>query len=78
MKLQWYEDLPHVWQEVVDQALHFAAGFLIGAINPWLSIGAAVLREIIQNWGDEDNNYLDMAVDILVWTLGAVAASLVF
>lgn len=78
MKILWYEELPKVWQEIVDQTLHFTAGFLLGAINPWLSVGVAVLREIIQNWGDADNDYFDMAIDVLVWTLGAVAASLVF
>lgn len=71
MKPQWYEDLPRAWQEVVDQTLHFVAGFLISALtNPAISIGVAWIRELIQNWGDEDNDYLDLATDLLVWTLG--------
>lgn len=79
MKPQWYEDLPHVWQEVVDQVLHFTAGFLISAFTgPFFSFGFAIGREIVQNWGDKDNDYLDMATDVLVWTLGAIVASLVF
>ena len=48
------------------------AGWFAGFLEPDFA------REIIQNWGDEDNDYLDMATDLLVWTLGATAASLVF
>jgi hypothetical protein len=76
--MKWYDDLPHVWQEVIDQTLHFGAGFLIGCFSPILSIVVAVAYEAVQNWGDEDNNYLDLATDLLVWTLGAVVASLAF
>lgn len=78
MKFQWYEDLPKFWQEGVDQALHFTAGFALGCLSPLFSVGFAIGREIAQNWGDKDNDYLDMALDLLVWTLGAVVASLVF
>ncbi len=76
--MKWYDDLPKVWQEVVDQAIHFGLGFLLGCFSPITSITVAVVYEAFQNWGDENNDYLDMATDLLVWTLGAVAASLVF
>lgn len=76
--MKWYDDLPKVWQEVVDQAIPFSLGFLIGAFSPVVSIVVAVVYEAFQNWGDGDNDYLDMATDLSVWTLGAIAASLAF
>lgn len=78
MKFQWYEDLPHVWQEVVDQAAHFTLGFGIGAFNPLFSISVCLGREWFQNYGDDDNDAIDMLIDIIFWTLGAIVASLVF
>lgn len=77
--MRWYEDLSEDMQEVVDQALHFGIGFLISVLaGPVVSVAGGALRELVQNWGDEDNNYWDMALDLFVWSLGAVAASLVF
>lgn len=76
--MKWYDDLPRVWQEVVDQSLHFGLGFILGAFSPVFSVLVGIGREIVQNWGDEDNDYTDMAIDVFVWTLGAVAASSVF
>ena len=79
MKPAWYAKLPHWGQEAIDQGLHFTAGFLISAVaGPIVSIVVACIRELVQNWGDDNNDYLDMMIDMLVWTLGAIAASLVF
>ena len=47
--MKWYDDLPKVWQEVVDQAIHFGLGFLIGCFSPVLSVLVAIAREIVQN-----------------------------
>lgn len=78
MKPGWYKDLPHWGQEVVDQTLHFILGFSIAAVaGLGFSIGMAVLRETVQNWGDDNNDYLDMMIDLLFWTIGAVVASAV-
>lgn len=78
MKPQWYEDLPHVWQEVVDQAAHFGLGFVVGALSPLLSVVVCLAREWFQNFGDDNNDAIDMLADITSWTLGAIVASLVF
>ena len=77
--MRWYDDLPKIAQEAIDQTLHFTAGFAISALaGPIVSIAVALIRELVQNWGDADNDYLDMAIDVLVWGLGAALASLVF
>ncbi len=77
--MRWYDDLPKLAQEAIDQTLHFGAGFAISALaGPIVSIVVALIRELVQNWGDRDNDYLDMAIDVLVWGLGAALASLVF
>lgn len=78
MKPQWYQDLPHVWQDVVDQVAHFALGFAIGGFSPLFSISVCLGREWFQNYGDDDNDAIDMLTDITSWTLGAIVASLVF
>lgn len=78
MKFDWYESLPHFWQEVVDQLIHFLLGFAIGALSPMLSVAICLGREWLQNVGDDDNDAMDMLEDISVWTLGAIVASLVF
>lgn len=79
MKLHWYENLSGFWQDVIDQTLHFAAGFFLSAaLTLPFSIGFAVGREVGQNWGDEDNDYVDMAIDVAAWVLGAIFASVVF
>lgn len=36
-----------------------------------LSIGAGAAREVIQNWGDAENDLLDSAADLLAWSIGA-------
>lgn len=77
-KPAWYRRLPHVWQECVDQSLHFTAGLVLGFASPILSIVVEIIREWWQNYGDKENDAMDMLTDITVWTLGAVAASLVF
>lgn len=77
MKPRWYRELPKLWQEVVDQFLHFVAGAAIGYFSPMLSVGAALLREWWQNRGDTDNDAMDMHMDLTVWWLGAVVMSLV-
>lgn len=74
----WYKNLPHFWQEVVDQTLHFILGFVIGALSPLGSIAVCLGREWWQNYGDADNDAIDMLEDISVWTLGAIVASLLF
>ena len=77
--MRWYDDLPKVAQEAIDQTLHFGTGFAISALaGPIVSIVVALIRELVQNWGDADNDYIDMAIDVLVWGLGAALASLVF
>lgn len=77
MKFAWYENLPKLWQEVVDQVLHFALGGLIALASPMLSVGVALTREWWQNRGDTDNDAMDMHRDLAVWYLGALAMSLV-
>ena len=77
--MKWYDDLPDIAQEAVDQTLHFVAGFAFSALGgPIVSVVVVLIRELVQNWGDSDNDYLDMTIDILVWGLGAALASLVF
>lgn len=79
MRIEFYENLPRWARKTIDQILHFVFGFVIAAaINIPASIMVAVAREVIQNWGDKDNSYSDMAIDVVVWTVGAVIASVVF
>lgn len=75
-----FDDLPKWAQKTLEQVAHFAAGFLISAVtgSPIFSVAIGVAREVFQNWGDKDNDYLDMATDLWVWTIGAVLASAVF
>lgn len=86
-KPRWYRNLSNEWQEVVDQAFHFGLGFVLSTplalfdldlVGILVSVGVAIVREVIQNWGDDDNNYVDMATDLTSWAIGAIAASLVF
>lgn len=76
-KPQWYKDLPHIWQEVVDQMLHFISGAAIGYFSPLFSVAVALFREWWQNRGDTDNDAMDMHRDLTVWYLGALVMSLV-
>lgn len=78
MKPGWYDRLPHWGQDLVDQSLHALIGFGIGAFSPLLSIAVCLAREWLQNYGDLDNDAIDMLTDIIFWTLGAVVASVVF
>lgn len=78
MEFRWYEELPKVWQEVIDQTLHFGLGLVVGGFSPLLSIVVCLAREWFQNYGDDDNDAIDMLTDITSWTLGAIVASLVF
>lgn len=65
--------------KVLEQVAHFIAGFAISAFtHPLVSVAVAVGREIYQNWGDTNNDYADMALDLFVWIAGAIIASLVF
>ncbi len=45
---------------------------------PLLSVVVCLAREWFQNFGDDDNDAIDMLTDITSWTLGAIVASLVF
>lgn len=75
-----FDELPKWAQKTLEQVAHFGVGFLISAVTGSyvVSVLIAIVREVVQNWGDEDNDYLDMTVDLLVWTIGAVLASVVF
>ena len=41
------------------------------------SLARGGVREFRQNWGDKDNDYRDMALDLACWTLGATAGFVV-
>jgi hypothetical protein len=74
----FYTELPKWGKELIDQSLHFGAGFFFSLLlGPIVSLVLGGLREAFQNWGDEDNDYTDMAIDLAVWCLG-IAASIVF
>lgn len=47
-----------------------------GSVGMGLGAGAAGARETLQNWGDSDNDYLDLAIDVLAWVAGAVLGGL--
>jgi hypothetical protein len=78
------------WKCWGEQVAHFIAGGIIAYAfafdSPWaigcpLSIGAGLLREIVQNvrfgpfrW---DGSLADAGVDVAFWTVGAVIGSLI-
>lgn len=44
------------------------AGFVV-------SLAVGIGREVVQNWGDADNDYLDAAADVLAWAAGSASAA---
>lgn len=75
------------WQWWGEQGLHLLAGGVFAiAVAKWLpfwaSWGLSTLiglgREVWQNWGDDNNDYLDAGADLLFWSIGAALMSLVF
>ena len=75
------------WRWWGEQGLHWLAGAAFAlAVAKWFPFWASwgfstalgLAREVWQNWGDENNDYLDAGADMLSWTLGAIVGSLVF
>ena len=42
-----------------------------------LSVAVGVAREVVQNWGDADNDVLDSIADALAWASGPAAGALI-
>lgn len=75
------------WRWWLEQVAHFGLGAVSAALvaywTPWYAsaafgAGVGMLREFFQNVGDERNDVADMIADVLFWSIGAVAMSLVF
>lgn len=47
-------------------------GWLAGGIGALVASAAGGTRELVQNWGDEENDDLGNVVDWLVWTAAGV------
>ena len=76
------------WRYWVDQTLHLLIGGAIAYAfafdSPWaigcpVSIGAGLLRELLQNLRKDGwhGSKADAAVDVAFWTLGAIIGSLI-
>lgn len=52
-------------------------GWLAGGIGALVASAAGGIRELVQNWGDEENDDLGNLIDWLVWTAAGIAIGLV-
>lgn len=81
----WLEQAAHWFVgDVIGQVvgwITFAAGgapIVCGALAVSISTMFGILREIVQNVGDDDNSIGDATFDVLFWSLGGLRSAYPF
>lgn len=84
----WAEQTAHWWAgDAIGSLAGWIATLPFHGDARWFAGGcaaitaaavSAIVREVAQNWGDEDGSVGDAIADAVCWTLGGVRASVPF